>query len=99
VHLKNQVHLLFTELSQFSKNKESPLQLLSQNIDKTINPESLTTNKGIVKSRKGGKGKKNSNSMNFNQLMAMSALNRDNDDNEEIKEQDEEDEEESTINT
>lgn len=92
--------MLFTELSQFSKNKENPSKLLSQNIDKTISPESLQPNKGIVKSRKGGKGKKPSNSLNFNQLMAMSALNRDNDNNEEIKEQDEEDdEEEYTITT
>jgi chromosome segregation ATPase len=91
VNLKNQVHMLYTELKQYTKVEEGGIKMLVSNIDKTISPEALQQNKGIVKSRKGGKGKKNSNSLSFSQLMQLSSLNKDNDTGE-IVEQDEDEE-------
>lgn len=91
VNLKNQVHMLYTQLSQYTKVKDKGVTMLVSNLDQTINPEVLQPNKGIVKSRKGGKNLKKATTLSFNQLMQMSALNRDKSATDEIREQDDED--------
>jgi len=58
VELKNQVHMLYTELKQYIKVEDKDISMLVSNIDKTISPETIHSTKGIVKSRKGGKSKK-----------------------------------------